>query len=80
MVVILKDAIFQDVTLCASCSKCNIVPSSLILSILMMDVTSSFKISVLMRAMRCHIPEDGILKTKLTIYLPNQSPFFTKLF
>jgi hypothetical protein len=39
----------------------NIVPSPLILSVLMMEKICSSGTSVLIRAIRRHIPEDGIL-------------------
>jgi hypothetical protein len=40
----------------------NIVPSSQILVVLMMEAISSSEILVLKRAARHHIPEDGILQ------------------
>jgi hypothetical protein len=40
----------------------NVVPSSVIFFILMMDVVSSFETSVITRATRRHIPEDGIIQ------------------
>jgi hypothetical protein len=39
----------------------NVVPSSLILFALMMEATRSSETSVLIRATRCHTPEEGIL-------------------
>jgi hypothetical protein len=42
----------------------NIIPSSLILVTLMMDMIHSSKMSVLTRATWCHIPEDSSLQAK----------------
>jgi hypothetical protein len=42
----------------------NAVPSSLILSALMMDAIHSSEMSVLTRATWCHTPEDDILHTQ----------------
>jgi hypothetical protein len=39
----------------------NVVPSSLILFILMMEAIGFFETSILIRATRYHIPEDDIL-------------------
>jgi hypothetical protein len=39
----------------------NVIPSSVILSALMMQAIRSYQTSVLIGAARRHIPEDGIL-------------------
>jgi hypothetical protein len=55
----MKNAVFWDVTLCASCKllvTANVVPSSPILVILMMEATGSSETSDLIRATPRHIP------------------------
>jgi hypothetical protein len=43
----------------------DIIPSSLILSTLMMQAIPSSETSVLIIAIRCHIPDDGILHSNI---------------
>jgi hypothetical protein len=45
----------------------NVVPSSLILVVLLMAAIGSSETLVLIRATRCHIREDGILRLKIFI-------------
>jgi hypothetical protein len=56
----------------------NFVPSSLILSTLIMDEIRSFETSLVSRATRRHIPEDGILHSHrregLTSYRVENNP------
>jgi hypothetical protein len=47
----------------------NVVPSSLIVFTTMMEAILSSETSVLTRATRCHIPEDGILPTAMSLIL-----------
>jgi hypothetical protein len=41
----------------------NVIPSSLIISILMIEALRFSETSVLRRATRCHFPADGILQS-----------------
>jgi hypothetical protein len=54
-------SIFRVVQCGSVCYTANVVPSSLILSTLVRKATCSSGTSVLTRATRRHIPEDGIL-------------------
>jgi hypothetical protein len=62
--VTMKDAVFWDVTPCSIFSllvTANVVHRAPILVSLMMEAICSFETSVLARAARRNIPEDGIL-------------------
>jgi hypothetical protein len=65
----IKNSVFWDVTPCGCCKSrsvlrllvtANIVPSSPILVTLMLEMIHSSETSVLTRATRRHIPDDGI--------------------
>jgi hypothetical protein len=63
MAVIMMNAVFCDVTLCGSMVQLLVTANalkSLILSTLIMRAIRSSETSVLTRATRRHIPEDGI--------------------
>jgi hypothetical protein len=74
MVVTMKNAVFQDVTMHGTCKNwcflrsiirllvtANVAPTSPILVTLMMEVICSSETLVLTRATQRHIPEDGII-------------------
>jgi hypothetical protein len=76
----MKNAVFWDMTPCRSCKNqyfggtyqllvSAIVPSSLILSTLMIEAIYFSEISVLTTATRRHIPEGSILYNQYYIYL-----------
>jgi hypothetical protein len=56
-------ALIVEASVLHSLVTANIVPSSLILSILMMKVIRFSEMSGLIRATRRHIPTDGILRS-----------------
>jgi hypothetical protein len=68
----MKNVVFWDVTLCGSCKERRFellvtanFPSSLILyTLIMMEMIRSSETSVLTRATRHHIQEDGIVQNR----------------
>jgi hypothetical protein len=66
MALTMKNVVFWDLTPCGSCSMlrllviANVIPSSPILVILMMEAKCSSYTSVLTGASRHHIPKDGV--------------------
>jgi hypothetical protein len=56
------------------------VPSSLILFILMTEEIRSFETSVLTRAVRRHIPEDGILHSHRCEHLKSSKTYIKRMY